>query len=45
MKEVFAISAIMGKLTACNNEKKTGETKMDEKMDEKKDGMRIIWIK
>ena len=38
MEKVLAIIAIMGIMTACNNKKKTGETKMDEKMD----GMRII---
>lgn len=39
MKKVFAIIAIMGLMTACNNEKKTEETKMEEKIDGMKDNM------
>ena len=38
MKKVFTIIAIAGLMTACNNEKRTDETKA--KMEEKMDGMK-----
>ena len=45
MKKLFAIIAIAGIMTACNNEKKTEDVKMEEKMDVMKDKMQDTMTK